>query len=66
MTAAGVDDVLVALADATRRQVLHVLPGRGEATATTLAAEPPVTRQAVVWTTPRAGWPAWPPSGTPG
>jgi DNA-binding transcriptional ArsR family regulator len=48
MTAAGVDDVLVALADATRRQVLHLLAARGEATATTLAAELPVTRQAVV------------------
>jgi DNA-binding transcriptional ArsR family regulator len=48
MTAAGVDDVLVALADATRRQVLHLLAARGEATATTIAAELPVTRQAVV------------------
>lgn len=44
----GVDDVLAALADPTRRRVLDVLAARGEATATTVAAELPVSRQAVV------------------
>jgi DNA-binding transcriptional ArsR family regulator len=44
----GVDDVLVALADPTRRQLLDLLAARGEATATTLATELPVSRQAVV------------------
>jgi DNA-binding transcriptional ArsR family regulator len=48
MAAARVDDVLVALADATRRQVLDHLAVHGEATATTLAAGLPVSRQAVV------------------
>jgi DNA-binding transcriptional ArsR family regulator len=42
------DDVLwAAVADPTRRRLLDVLLARGEATATTLAAELPVTRQAV-------------------
>ncbi|MBO0705982.1 MAG: helix-turn-helix transcriptional regulator, partial [Candidatus Dormibacteraeota bacterium] len=45
---AGIDDVLAALADPTRRRVLDVLAARGEATATTVAAELPVSRQAVV------------------
>lgn len=40
--------VFVALADPTRRQVLDVLASRGEATATTLGAQLPVSRQAVV------------------
>ena len=47
--AAGpVDSVLVALADPTRRQLLDLLAGHGQATATTLAARMPVSRQAVV------------------
>lgn len=48
MTATAVEEVLVALADPTRRQLLDVLAGRGEATATTLAVDLPVSRQAVV------------------
>ena len=48
MTAARVEDVFVALADATRRQVLDRLAAHGEATATMLAVELPVSRQAVV------------------
>ncbi|GHJ49323.1 putative transcriptional regulator, ArsR [Catellatospora sp. TT07R-123] len=43
-----VDSVLAALADPTRRQLLDLLAARGEATATTLAEELPVSRQAVV------------------
>jgi DNA-binding transcriptional ArsR family regulator len=43
-----VDDILAALADPTRRQVLDVIAARGEATATIVAAELPVSRQAVV------------------
>jgi DNA-binding transcriptional ArsR family regulator len=46
--AGEVDEVLVALADPTRRRLLDVLAAHGEATATTLAAELPVSRQAVV------------------
>ena len=42
------DSVLVALADPTRRQLLDLLVAQGEATATTLAARLPVSRQAVV------------------
>ena len=42
------DSVLVALADPTRRQLLELLAAQGEATATTLAARLPVSRQAVV------------------
>jgi DNA-binding transcriptional ArsR family regulator len=42
------DDVLAALADPTRRRLLDALAARGEATATTLAATLPVSRQAVV------------------
>ena len=40
--------VLVALADPTRRQLLDLLAAQGEATATTLGARLPVSRQAVV------------------
>jgi DNA-binding transcriptional ArsR family regulator len=47
-TAAVVDSVLAALADPTRRQLLDVLSAHGQATATTLAGELPVSRQAVV------------------
>ena len=46
--ASEADDVFVALADPTRRQILDVLAARGEASATILAVELPVTRQAVV------------------
>ncbi|WP_439679916.1 ArsR/SmtB family transcription factor [Embleya sp. MST-111070] len=44
----GIDSVLVALADPTRRQLLAVLAAQGEATATTLADALPISRQAVV------------------
>ncbi|MER5727206.1 metalloregulator ArsR/SmtB family transcription factor [Streptomyces sp. NPDC002138] len=44
----GVDSVLVALADPTRRKLLDLLAARGEVTATTLAEGLPVSRQAVV------------------
>jgi DNA-binding transcriptional ArsR family regulator len=44
----GVDGVLTALADPTRRQLLDLLAAQGEATATTLAERLPVSRQAVV------------------
>lgn len=44
----GVDSVLAALADPTRRQVLDLLAAQGEVTATVLAERLPVTRQAVV------------------
>ena len=48
MTAvAEVDDLLSAVGDPTRRRVLDGLLDHGEATATTLAGELPVTRQAV-------------------
>lgn len=46
--AAEVDSVLGALADPTRRRLLDLLAVRGEATATTLAGQLPVSRQAVV------------------
>jgi DNA-binding transcriptional ArsR family regulator len=39
--------VFSALGDATRRQVIEVLANEGEMTATELAAEIPVTRQAI-------------------
>jgi len=42
------EDVFVALADPTRRAVLDLLASRGEATATNLAAELPVSRVAVI------------------
>ena len=43
-----VEVVLAALADPTRRRVLDAVAAHGETTATTLAAELPVSRQAVV------------------
>ncbi|WP_327237778.1 metalloregulator ArsR/SmtB family transcription factor [Streptomyces sp. NBC_01317] len=43
-----VGEVLSALADPTRRRILDALAARGEATATVLAAELPVSRQAIV------------------
>jgi DNA-binding transcriptional ArsR family regulator len=43
-----VGGVLAALADPTRRQLLDLLSAQGQATATTLAAGLPVSRQAVV------------------
>jgi ArsR family transcriptional regulator, cadmium/lead-responsive transcriptional repressor len=45
--AAEIDELWSAIADPTRRRVLDVLLSRGEATATTVAGELPVTRQAV-------------------
>jgi DNA-binding transcriptional ArsR family regulator len=45
--AADADELWSAIADPTRRRVLDVLLDRGEATATTVAGELPVTRQAV-------------------
>ncbi|HWM73826.1 MAG TPA: metalloregulator ArsR/SmtB family transcription factor [Nocardioides sp.] len=45
---APADGVLAALADPTRWRVLSLLAERGEATATTLAGEMPVSRVAVV------------------
>jgi DNA-binding transcriptional ArsR family regulator len=48
MTAvAEVDELWSAVGDPTRRRVLDVLLARGEATATAVAGELPVTRQAV-------------------
>jgi DNA-binding transcriptional ArsR family regulator len=41
-------EVLAALADPTRRQLLAALAARGTATATALAGQLPVSRQAVV------------------
>ena len=41
------DEVFVALADATRRRVLELLAAQGSATATSLAGSFPVTRQAI-------------------
>jgi len=43
----NVDELWAAVADPTRRQLLDVLLAQQEATATTLARELPVTRQAV-------------------
>ncbi|MBM9507339.1 ArsR/SmtB family transcription factor [Actinacidiphila acididurans] len=43
-----VNGVLVALSDPTRRHLLELLATQGEVTATKLAEELPVTRQAVV------------------
>ena len=45
---APADGVFAALADPTRWRVLSLLAERGEATATTLAGEMPVSRVAVV------------------
>lgn len=42
-----VDELWAAVAEPTRRRLLDGLLARGEATATTLAGELPVTRQAV-------------------
>jgi len=42
-----VTDVFSALGDATRRQLLEEVSARGSATATQLAAQLPITRQAV-------------------
>ena len=47
MSQEAVDDVLAALADPTRRRLLDALAARGEATATMLATDLPVSRQAV-------------------
>ena len=47
MEAAGSDELWAAVADPTRRRLLDVLLARGEATATALAAELPVTRQGI-------------------
>lgn len=44
----AVTEVLSALADPTRRRLLDVLAAHGEATATVLATELPVSRQAIV------------------
>ncbi len=41
-------EVLTALADPTRRRLVELLADRGDGTATSLAVELPVTRQAVV------------------
>lgn len=46
--AAGAGEVFAALADPTRWRVLSLLAARGEGTATTLAAELPVSRPAVI------------------
>ncbi len=43
-----VGEILAALADPTRRQVLDVVAAHDETTATRIAAELPVSRQAVV------------------
>jgi DNA-binding transcriptional ArsR family regulator len=43
-----VEEVLAALADPTRRQLLDALAAHGEASATLLAESLPVTRQAIV------------------
>jgi ArsR family transcriptional regulator, cadmium/lead-responsive transcriptional repressor len=45
--ATELDDLWSAVADPTRRRMLDLLLDRGEATATVLAGELPVTRQAV-------------------
>jgi DNA-binding transcriptional ArsR family regulator len=44
---ARVDEVFAALGDPGRRALVEAVAGRGSATATELAAELPVTRQAV-------------------
>ena len=49
MTSPGSDDDLwEAVADPTRRKLLDLLVARGQATATTLTVDMPVSRQAVV------------------
>ncbi|EHR59098.1 ArsR/SmtB family transcription factor [Saccharomonospora cyanea] len=47
MSPVGVDAVLGALADPTRRAVLDVLSARGPASASALAGQLPVSRQAI-------------------
>jgi DNA-binding transcriptional ArsR family regulator len=47
VSTAEVDELWSAVGDPTRRRVLDVLLARGEATATAVAGELPVTRQAV-------------------
>ena len=47
-TAGPAGEVFAALADPTRWRLLSLLAARGEGTATTLAAEVPVSRPAVV------------------
>ena len=42
------DELWAAVADPTRRRMLDLLLAHGDGTATTLAAELPVTRQAIV------------------
>ena len=42
-----VDEVLAALAEPVRRRMLEVINSRGEASATTVASQMPITRQAV-------------------
>uniref|UniRef100_UPI003F499335 ArsR/SmtB family transcription factor n=1 Tax=Nonomuraea bangladeshensis TaxID=404385 RepID=UPI003F499335 len=44
----GVDSLLAALADPTRRELLDLLASRGEASATTLAEHLPISRQAIL------------------
>ena len=44
---AEIDDVLSALAEPIRRRVLDVIAGHGDASATAVAAELPISRQAV-------------------
>jgi DNA-binding transcriptional ArsR family regulator len=46
--ASAVEDVLTALADPTRRRLLERLSAHGQTTATALASEMPISRQAVV------------------
>jgi DNA-binding transcriptional ArsR family regulator len=48
MAMGSIEDVLVALADPTRRAVLDRLSTQGEATATALASVIPISRQAIV------------------
>lgn len=45
---AAAEEVFAALADPTRRRLLELLSHHGDATATKLAADLPVSRQAVV------------------
>jgi len=69
--------VFVALAEPSRRQVIGVLAARGVATATSIAEDLAITRQAVTKHLSRCGWPPagstpppargtadWPPSRT--
>jgi len=46
-SAADDDDLWEAMADPTRRKLLDLLVARGQATATTLTADMPVSRQAI-------------------